>query len=230
MRNSFQRSLGWAEVAVCAMALTSLLFLSQGCTSSKSPSGSGGGASFTPKDVQINVGDTVKWVGVSGTHTVTSGNGANDFSSGQLFDQELAVGQTFSRVFETPGVVPYFCRPHEAMGMKGTVTVAAIASQTVQVSASGVSFSPANVSINVGDAVRWTSSGSHTVTSGTGAADPNAGNEFDRTLPAGQSFQHTFSAPGVYHYFCRPHEGSGMKGTVTVTALKAKTVIVDATS
>ena len=203
-----------------------------GCTSSSSPTdyGNGGSPAFSPKDVQINVGDTVKWVGVSGTNTVTSGTGAGDPNAGTLFDQPLAAGQSFSRAFTAAGVVPYFCRPHEAMGMKGTVTVSAVVAQIVQVSASGVSFSPANVSIHVGDAVKWSSSGAHTVTSGPGSSDPNAGSLFDKTLSAGQTFQHAFTSPGTYHYFCRPHEGAGMKGTITVTEVKPQSVQVNATS
>jgi plastocyanin len=90
--------------------------------------------------------------------------------------------------------------------------------QTFQVSASGISFSPASLTIHVGDTVRWTSSGSHTVTSGTGAADLSAGSLFDQTLNSGGSFTRVFETAGVYQYFCRPHEAAGMKGTVTVLA------------
>jgi plastocyanin len=88
--------------------------------------------------------------------------------------------------------------------------------QTFQVSASGTSFSPASRTIHVGDTVRWTSSGSHTVTSGTGAADLSAGSLFDQTLNSGGSFTRVFETAGVYHYFCRPHEAMGMKGTINV--------------
>ncbi len=230
MRGILKNHYGLMFGAISILAITVLTF-SQGCSNSKSPTGSSGSQAFTPKAVQITVGDTVKWVGVSGSHTVTSGTGASDPTVGQLFDQVLGAGQTFSHVFSAAGVVSYFCRPHEAMGMKGTVTIsAASAPKIVQVATSGASFSPANVSINVGDAVKWTSSGSHTVTSGTGAADPNVGALFDEGLSVGQTFQFTFTVPGVYHYFCRPHESSGMKGTVTVTAVKPKTVVVNATS
>lgn len=35
-------------------------------------------------------------------------------------------------------------------------------------------------------------------------------------LNPGQSFSHTFTVPGRYHYFCIPHVLSGMRGSVSV--------------
>jgi hypothetical protein len=66
--------------------------------------------------------------------------------------------------------------------------------------------------------VRWVwSAGSHTVTSGTGGADPNAGSLFDAPLTsASTTFQYVFNTAGTYPYFCRPHESFGMTGTITV--------------
>ncbi|WP_241997224.1 plastocyanin/azurin family copper-binding protein [Halorubrum sp. SD626R] len=31
-----------------------------------------------------------------------------------------------------------------------------------------------------------------------------------------ENYEHTFEEPGTYEYFCIPHEGSGMVGTVRV--------------
>lgn len=82
------------------------------------------------------------------------------------------------------------------------------------------SFQPADITIQVGDMVVWNhTSGSHTVTNGTGAADPNAGTMFDAPLNSSNTtFQYTFNTAGTVPYFCRPHEGFGMKGTITVEA------------
>ena len=88
------------------------------------------------------------------------------------------------------------------------------------VSQVNLTFQPADITIQVGDTVVWTrTSGSHTVTNGTGAADPGAGTLFDAPLNASNlTFQFTFNTPGLVPYFCRPHEGFGMKGTITVEA------------
>jgi plastocyanin len=84
------------------------------------------GLMFSPTSVTIAAGGTVRWRNSgSVTHTVTSGNSsmASD-SPGTVFDHNpLAPGGTFEFTFTTVGTQPYFCRFHEAMGMKGTVVV-----------------------------------------------------------------------------------------------------------
>lgn len=74
------------------------------------------------------------------------------------------------------------------------------------------------VKINVGETVQWRRIiGSHTVTNGTGAADPNAGTDFDVILDAASPiYQYTFNSTGTFPFFCRPHEGFNMKGAVIV--------------
>ncbi len=96
---------------------------------------------------------------------------------------------------------------------------------TVVVTQTGFTFSPASVTVNQGDTVRWVwSDNFHTVTNGTGSADAAAGALFDAPLDSGHtSFQFTFTNAGTYAYFCRFHEAFGMKGRVTVeTSVPAK--------
>lgn len=80
---------------------------------------------FDPASVTIQVGDTVKWVRSSLAHTVTSGFGTADPNVGALFDAPLNLSNPeFTYTFsDTAGTYPYFCRPHELMGMAGTVVV-----------------------------------------------------------------------------------------------------------
>jgi len=204
------------------------LLLGAGC-SSDSTTGSGNqNPHFSPKNAEIVVGDTIRWVALTGDHSVTSGTGSSDANVGNLFDQNLPQGATFTHVFNSVGVFDYFCRPHESFGMTGTVTVANPTTKTVSVTASGFSFSPANLTISVGDAVKWTISGVHTVTSGASSSTPGAGDMFDEALTDGQTFTFVFTSAGVFPYFCRVHEGNGMKGTITVVTPAAKTVEVDA--
>jgi plastocyanin len=88
------------------------------------------------------------------------------------------------------------------------------------VTQSGFEFLPRDLIVLVGDTVQWVHTGSsHTITNGTGAADPGAGSLFDAPLDsANPTFSYTFEQPAVVPYFCRPHEGFDMKGTVTVEA------------
>lgn len=90
---------------------------------------------------------------------------------------------------------------------------------TYTVNASGMSFSPNNITILVNDTVHWVNiSGIHTVTSGTGPLDPFVGDLFDQSLPAGSTFDYTFTAVGDSPFFCRPHFSMGMTGVVHVVA------------
>lgn len=79
---------------------------------------------FSPSEITVVEGDTVRWVHGGQSHTVTSGTGAADPEVGDLFDAPLnAANPIFEYVFTTAGDVPYFCRPHELMGMDGMVHV-----------------------------------------------------------------------------------------------------------
>jgi plastocyanin len=84
------------------------------------------GLMFSPSSVTIAVGGTVRWRNTgSVAHTVTSGTSSmSSANPGAVFDHNpLAPGGTFEFTFATAGSQPYFCRFHEAMGMKGTVVV-----------------------------------------------------------------------------------------------------------
>ena len=89
-----------------------------------------GSLTFEPSTLTIGVGETVHWVWQSSGHTVTSGTGGtpdNKFCSPN--DQNCATaatsnsGATYDHTFGAAGTYPYFCRPHAAAGMTGTITV-----------------------------------------------------------------------------------------------------------
>ncbi len=82
---------------------------------------------------------------------------------------------------------------------------------TVTVSAHDYAFTPNELTVSVGDAVRWTFSGEpHTVTSRDGLFDSGI------TDPGG-SFQFRFTRPGTYRYYCQVHPEQ-MSGTIVVRA------------
>jgi plastocyanin len=83
---------------------------------------------FDPKEINIKVGDTVKWTNNDiALHTVTSGkdrsdpNKGKDFNSGLTFPDVLYSGRTFQHTFTTAGTFPYFCQVYP--GMVGKVIV-----------------------------------------------------------------------------------------------------------
>jgi len=85
---------------------------------------------FSPSDLTINVGDTVRWTNPTGTpHTSTSGTGCAHNSTGVAWDSgTLSNGGQFSFTFDQPGAYPYFCTFHCSLGMTGTITVNAASS------------------------------------------------------------------------------------------------------
>ncbi|MCB1246097.1 MAG: cupredoxin domain-containing protein [Acidimicrobiia bacterium] len=69
-------------------------------------------------------------------------------------------------------------------------------------------FTPANLTVSVGETVTWENAQgvTHTVTADEGA--------FDATLSSGDTFEFVPDAPGTYTYFCSIHPS--MSGTIEV--------------
>jgi plastocyanin len=176
--------------------------------------------SFTPQNITIQAGSTVRWTNNDSTaHTATS---PGNFDSGNLNS-----GGSYQFTFNTPGTYTYFCAYHA--GMTGTITVTSagggssptatpqitntpqatntpVGGGTVEVAIQNFAFTPQN--INAGTTVRWTNNDTyqHSATS--------PGNFDSGPLNQGQSWQFTFNTPGTYNYLCAYH--AGMTGTITV--------------
>ena len=87
----------------------------------------------------------------------------------------------------------------------------------VQVGQGGNRYVPNNVTINVGDTVRWEWAGSgHSVTEGPCPPCSVNGADFDSGVRfAGFVFERTFNTAGTVQYFCQPHTVE-MTGTINV--------------
>jgi plastocyanin len=81
--------------------------------------------SFSPSELTIPPGDTVRWQWQAGFHTTTSGASSNPADNpGSLWDSSInSSSPIFEYTFANEGDFPYFCRFHELSGMKGTITV-----------------------------------------------------------------------------------------------------------
>lgn len=99
------------------------------------------------------------------------------------------------------------------------------------------SFEPPSLEVTAGETVVWRNSNSraHTVTayedlipaeadyfaSGDYASEQAARDAFfdafGGAIASREEYEHTFSVPGEYQYFCIPHEKAGMVGSITVT-------------
>lgn len=78
------------------------------------------GTSFSPANVQIAVGTTVRWVAQDGAHTVTPDNPGQ---AGAWTSTALSAGETFEHTFTVAGTYDYHCQPHQAVGMVGQIVV-----------------------------------------------------------------------------------------------------------
>ena len=97
------------------------------------------GQRFEPVRITVDAGQTVVFSNTSDeSHTVTAydddlPSGADYFASGGFADEEAArdsvseglleSGEEFEVTLTEPGTYEYFCIPHEASGMKGTIVV-----------------------------------------------------------------------------------------------------------
>jgi plastocyanin len=103
---------------------------------------------------------------------------------------------------------------------------AAAQEKPVAVTMPGLKYSPAKVVIKVGQTVEWknTSKIAHTVTADPKLAKrkesvllPKDAKPFNSgTMQGNAVFRYTFTVPGLYRYFCIPHEMMGMVGEVEV--------------
>lgn len=101
-----------------------------------------------------------------------------------------------------------------AVGAIGLLMVAVVTPLPVRggshaVDIADFAFSPATLTIHVGDTVTWTNSDPvvHTVTSATGAFDSG-------DIATDVSYSVTFTDPGTYEYLCTPHPD--MTGMIVV--------------
>ena len=78
-------------------------------------------ACYTPADIKVKAGDTVKWINIdTAAHTVTGGSPANGPSG--VFDSSLVMANAdYAFTFEKTGSYKYFCMVHP--WMVGSVSV-----------------------------------------------------------------------------------------------------------
>jgi plastocyanin len=115
------------------------------------------------------------------------------------------------------------------LGQATHATAATVEIKLMQTPAGKTYFDPAGVHIAPGDTVRWVQIGGfHSVTAYHPSNDnhelriPVSAKPWDSDIllanypKRGATFEHVFTVPGVYDYFCKPHEMAGMVGRIVV--------------
>lgn len=88
--------------------------------------GSASQYSFSPEQVTVAAGTTVRWEWGSSGHNVVVGSQPADADwSGTEGDASTTYGSghTYEFTFEVPGTYEYHCAPHRSLGMRGSVIV-----------------------------------------------------------------------------------------------------------
>ncbi|CZB19310.1 plastocyanin [Candidatus Synechococcus spongiarum] len=77
-----------------------------------------------------------------------------------------------------------------------------------------LAFEPNTMTIGAGDTVKFVNNklGPHNAV----VEGHTELSHTDLAFAPGESWEETFSEPGTYSYYCEPHRGAGMVGTITV--------------
>ena len=114
-----------------------------------------------------------------------------------------------------------------------------VQSETIQVTAQNFSYTPANITINVGDSVVWINNqGNHDVNGTTNSITGNPFNnpeDFDSpstNIVGGVIFTHVFTTLGEYNYDCSVglHAANGMVGTINVIPATVFDIIAESSA
>ena len=95
-----------------------------------------------------------------------------------------------------------------------------VCKEPIKITTEGFTFTPDELSINVGDVVEFVPGANHNVLEVSQLGYDK--NDASKAVPGGffvdfkEIKQVTFNKPGVHYYVCVPHAGGGMKGKITV--------------
>ena len=129
---------------------------------------------------------------------------ANDGSNWKVSENDLGFQINGKQVFGTPGAANSI----EPCGAEPDVTV--LVSSNV--------FTPRDITIDVGQTVRWINTGGVHNINGSKTVFPDNPESFGNGAESSDewTYDFTFTKEGLYQYQCDPHVDFDMKGTVTV--------------
>jgi plastocyanin/DNA/RNA endonuclease YhcR with UshA esterase domain len=173
-----------------------------------------GGEPISFADSQGNVVSSVTYSNAAGGwYTEADGNGA----SLELCDSGLPINNVdnWGPSTNDTGITHNGKTIYASPGSANTSVCVSVPDATVMVG--DFFFTPADITINVGETVLWMNTGGTHNVNGNQATFPSNPESFTSGNPASGnwSFEHTFEIAGVYNYRCDFHSVM-MQGTVTV--------------
>jgi plastocyanin len=109
---------------------------------------------FNPANITINLNDTVTWTWVGSGHDIVCGAAdprcGNTTPAGTLYN----AGNVYSKQYTSVGTFNYFCTPHQAQGMVGSVTVnSANTAPTLSGGSATISYTENQAAVTVGGSI-----------------------------------------------------------------------------
>ncbi|MCH2136653.1 MAG: plastocyanin/azurin family copper-binding protein [Phycisphaerales bacterium] len=179
-----------------------------------------GNTYYNPPYPVVQPGDTIHWFRVAGNHDVTSGRPCDE-EDGLFYAPITSSNPTFDWTVpaDASGAIVYYCGVggHCVSGDQyGALLVGTGPAHVIETN--GMNFDPADITVEAGDVVVWHNTGGfHDVTFGTNCTDEGVFSEpLTAELPHVVYVVPADHPGGVIDYFCTPHCGAGMVGTITV--------------
>jgi len=185
---------------------------------------------FTPNTLEIEAGDTVRWINTGGGHNVRASDGS--FRCAQGCDADGGDGNpsaelwTFEVTLRTIGTVAYICEPHIGFGMQGSITVVepySINVHEIHATANN-EFNPDEMTIQRGDVIRFINDGGvHNIHSDDGNLICSEGCLGDGTNTDNDAtgfpwdLYVRFNEIAKIPYFCAEHDNTGIIHVLTDT-------------
>ena len=179
-----------------------------------------GGYYFSPQFANVQPGDTIRWIHDEGNHDVTSGAGCSGVTS-HFYSPITTVVPQFE--WTVPAsldgeVIPYYCSVGNHCVASDQFGALLVNVQAHYVTTNGFVYEPPAITVDAGDAVFWLhAGGTHTVTSGIGCLPDGRFDEPLSNLDPMPFYVVPEDEPsGTIDYYCTPHCGFGMVGTIDV--------------
>lgn len=181
-----------------------------------------GSTYYDPQWLHVEPGDVINWTRVGGTHNVISGEQCSS-PDGVITSPTLNGTNPFfswtvpSDASET---IEYYCSVggHCTSGNQYGALILGGNGVTHVITTNGFAYEPAELSVNPGDTVIWEhGGGTHTVTFGEDCVSDGGLNESLSSTNGAIVWRVPEElAGGTQNYFCAPHCGFGMVGSIEV--------------
>ena len=181
-----------------------------------------GSTYYDPQWLHVEPGDVINWTRVGGTHNVISGDTCSSpngiFASPTMNSGNLTFSWTVP--VDATETYEYYCSigGHCTSGNQYGALILGGNGVTHVITTNGFAYEPADLSVNPGDTVIWEhGGGTHTVTFGDDCVSDGGLNDSLSATNGAIVWRVPEDMAGMtQNYFCQPHCGFGMVGSLQI--------------